>query len=105
MIGIRAKTTEELAQEAKTVRQLMLDAITVEVNGKVFDGNDKARLSMLSAIQSVSVLGVTSANWKLADNTWAEVTVDELKSALALSIQKVGEILKRETRQVDNGEN
>ena len=84
---------DRIARETKEAKELALATITVEVNGKVFDGNEKARLNMLSAIQASSVVGIESTYWKLADNTAQEVTVDELKQALALSIQRVGEII------------
>ena len=84
------KTKKRLAKEAKA---LALDIIVVEVNGKVFDGDEKSRVNMLSALQAAQVTGMESAHWKLADNTVAEVTVDELKEALTKSIQAVGNII------------
>jgi hypothetical protein len=86
---------DEVIERVKKVLRLKeLDSITIEENGKVFDGNEKARLNMLSVIQSAGILGVSSKKWKLANNTWAEVTLEELKNVLALSINKVGEILE-----------
>lgn len=83
---------EQLA-EAKRAKLFYLDTIVVTVNYNEFDGNDKARLNMLSAIQSAEVVGIDKTYWKLADNTVAEVTVGELKQALAKAIQRVGEIV------------
>ena len=88
--GMIAKKIKAIDKETKLKA---LDSIVVKVDGKVFDGNEKARLNMLSAIQASSVVGIESTYWKLADNTAQEVTVDELKQALALSIQRVGEII------------
>ena len=79
--------------EAKRAKQLHLDTIIVTVNGNEFDGNDKARLNMLSAIQSAEVVGIDKTYWKLADNTVMEVTVSDLKQALAKAVQRVGEIV------------
>lgn len=79
--------------EAKRAKQLHLDTIIVNVNGNEFDGNDKARLNMISAIQSAEVVGIDKNYWKLADNNVVEVTVGELKQALAKAIQRVGEIV------------
>lgn len=79
--------------EAKRAKQLHLDNIIVNVNGNEFDGNDKARLNMLSAIQSAEVVGIDKTYWKLANNNVVEVTVGELKQALAEAIQRVGEIV------------
>ena len=80
-----------IMEEAK---QLALDAITVTTaSGKVFDGRDKDQVRMLSAIQASTLLGHTSAQWKLADNSIATVTLDELREAHALAIQAVGNII------------
>ena len=87
-------TAEQLQAQAKAEKLQALAAITVTTSsGKVFDGNETARINMLSAIQSATFLNQTQAGWKLADNTVAIVTVDEIKEALALSIQRVGEIV------------
>jgi hypothetical protein len=50
----------------------------------------------MAAIQAAELLGQTSTEWKLADNTLYTVTVDELKQVLTLSIQRVGQIIKGE---------
>lgn len=82
------------ALEAKQAKEVALSTITVTTtSGKVFDGNDKAIGRMLAAIKAAEILGQTSANWKFADNAVALVTLDEVKEALALSIQRVGEIV------------
>ena len=87
-------TAEQLAAQAKTEKLAALSSIIVTTtSGKIFDGNADARLNMLSAITAAGILGQTSANWKLADNTVQNVTLDELKEALALAIQRVGEIV------------
>lgn len=91
-------TQEELdklvAIEVKNKKVETLNSITVTTSsGKVFDGNEAARNNMISAILSAEFIGQTSAEWKLADNTKAVVTLDEVKEALALSIQRVGEIV------------
>lgn len=80
--------------EAKRVALQALDSITVTTaSGKVFDGRDKDQVRMLSAIQASTLLGQTSAQWKLADNSIATVTLDELREAHALAIQAVGTII------------
>ena len=78
----------------KAIKLQALATITVTTSsGKVFDGNETARINMLSAIQSATFLNQTQAGWKLADNTVDIVTVDEIKEALALAIQRVGDIV------------
>lgn len=82
------------AAEAKRDKLLALNSISVTTSsGKVFDGNETARNNMMSAIISAEYIGQTTAEWKLADNSKAIVSVDEVKEALALSIQRVGQIV------------
>ena len=92
---------EELeSQRLAELKRAKMDALTkivVDVDGKSFDGNETARLNMVSAIQASELLGVTENAWKLADNTVAVVTVDDLKQALALAIQEVGRIVMVES--------
>ena len=94
-------SAEELeAQRLAELKRAKTDALTkivVDVDGKSFDGNETARLNMVSAIQASELLGVTENAWKLADNTTEIVTVDELKQALALSIQEVGRVVMVES--------
>lgn len=73
-----------------------LASIVVETSqGNSFDGNETARNNMVSAIMSADLIGLTEAEWKLADNTVKTVTLDELKEALALAIQEVGNIVRK----------
>lgn len=89
------KTVEELEVEAKQAKSLALSTLTVTTsNGNTFDGNETARNNMMSAILSADLVGSTEDEWKLADNTTKVITLDELKEALALAIQKVGEIVR-----------
>ena len=94
-------SAEELeSQRLAELKRAKMDALTkivVEVDGKAFDGNETARLNMISAIQASELLGVNDNAWKLADNTVATVTVDELKQTLALAIQEVGRIVMVES--------
>ena len=92
-----AKIEAEIAEyEAKIAKQLALDSITVEVDGMVFDGRDKDQARMMAAIQASDILGMSKAEWKLADGTIREITVDTLELVLAASIQEVGRIVKGE---------
>ena len=90
-------TQEELAvQEQAKLKQAKAQALTqivVEVEDMSFDGNETARLNMISAIQASELLGQTESPWKLADNMVQTVTTAELKQALALAIQEVGRIV------------
>lgn len=79
--------------QAKREKELALKSIKVTVNGKEFDGHESARLNMTNALMVAGFTGQTQTNWKLADNTVAQVTISDVQQALAFSIQKVGEII------------
>ena len=84
---------DNLKVELKSAKKIALDNIVVDVDGKLFDGNETARLNIMSAIQSSELFGLTETGWKLADNTAVLVNLAELKMALALSIEEVGRIV------------
>lgn len=84
-----------LQKKAKKVEKLNTLVVTTSY-GNNFDGNEAARLNMVSAIQSAELLGQTENKWKMADNSVKLISLNELKEALALSIQKVGEIVTNE---------
>lgn len=78
----------------KDLRTKALNSIVVvTTKGNSFDGNESARNSMLAAIQASDTTKTTTTLWKLSDNSIVEVTLDEVKEALAMSIQKVGTII------------
>lgn len=79
----------------QTEKDYRLQTIKVTTtNGNEFDGNETARNNILSAITSAEFIGKTEEYWKLADNSTVLVQLPELKEALALSIQEVGNIVK-----------
>ena len=84
---------DNLKVELKSAKLIALDNIVVDVDGKLFDGNETARLNIMSAIQASELFRLTETGWKLADNTAVLVTLGELKMALALSMQEVGRIV------------
>ena len=91
---INYKSPEQIAEEAKALKIKQLSEITVTTsNSNVFDGDDTARADMNSAINASAILGQTTSNWKLADNTFKVIDITELQEALALSIQEKGKIL------------
>jgi hypothetical protein len=67
-----------------------VDAIVVEVDGKLFDGDEKSQDRMTRAI-SVLKEG-ESTLWVLADNQPTMVTKDELIEALRLAGAKQTEV-------------
>ena len=91
-------TALELAQqvdvEAKVAKVLALETLTVTTSlGTVFDGNETARVNMLSAINTAIRKGLTETNWKLADNSQKIITLSELQEAHDLAIYRVGELV------------
>ena len=91
LIVIAKGIEESVLKQAKTDA---LNSITVTTkNGNTFDGNETARGNMTSAILASEVIGKTEDIWKLANNTSEVIAIDELKEALALSIQEVGRIV------------
>ena len=84
---------DNLKVELKSAKKIALDNIVVDVDGKLFDGNETARLNIMSAIQASELIRLNETGWKLADNTVVLVNLDELKMALALSMQEVGRIV------------
>lgn len=78
----------------KFLKQHKLATLTVTTaSGKTFDANETARNNMVSAIMASEVVAVTTTQWKLADNTPVEVGLVELKEALSMAIQAVGQIV------------
>ena len=84
---------DNLKVELKSAKKIALDNIVVDVDGKLFDGNETARLNIMSAIQASELSELNETGWKLADNTVVLVNLAELKMALALSMQEVGRIV------------
>ena len=90
----KAIADAQLLEQKRAEKQAALDSIIVVTkSGKSFDGNETARVNMLSAITASEISGQAEAGWKLADNTLAMVNVSEIKEALALSIMRVGQIV------------
>lgn len=92
--AMKAQEIIDAELKAKQARDEALNSITVTTSmGNIFDGRDKDRARMNEVIQASSILGVTETQWKLHDNTVATITLDELKEALALSIQAASAII------------
>lgn len=80
---------EALAQ-AKAERAAAVAAITVEVDGMIFDGDETAQERMARTITAATATGAgmeAATTWVLHDNTVAQVTVRQLATAL----RKAGE--------------
>lgn len=88
-----AETEALQARElAKQARQAAVDAITVVVNEKVFDGDETSQTRMSRAIIGMQATGRPTINWTLADNSTTQATLAELTEALCLAGAKQGEL-------------
>lgn len=77
----------------KTIKAANISNIIVTTtSGKMFDGDEKSQERMLRAINIASITGQATTQWKLADNSIVEVTLDELKEALSLAGQEMSRI-------------
>ena len=89
------KAAEVAMTESKTERTDAVSKITVEVDGLVFDGDETSQDRMTRAITMFTSSGLpadTTTSWVLADNTVAQVTIDQLTQALLLAGQKQTEL-------------
>ena len=81
-------TPEELAEQAlakaKAERAAAVASITVEVDGMVFDGDEKAQERMARAVTLADSPEETT-EWVLHDNTIAIVTAEQLRRACKLA--------------------
>lgn len=80
------KTAPPSRDQLKATRQAKVEAITVTVNGKVFDGDEISQTRMARALTVASISGEKDCTWVLHDNQPAIVTKAELEQALALSL-------------------
>lgn len=88
----QSKVAEIERNNAKQVRQAAVDAITVTVNGKVFDGDETSQTRMTRAIIGMQATGQPSITWVLADNTETQATLAELTEALCLAGARQAEL-------------
>ena len=84
IVAVPEPTAKELAAaalaQAKADRATAVAAITVEVDGMVFDGDEKAQERMARAVTMADSLD-EETEWVLADNTVAVVTASQLRQA------------------------
>lgn len=89
-------TPEEIAAkelaEAKRLRAAQVAAITVEVDGMTFDGDEAAQSRLTRAIQVAEITGMETTQWVMADNTVHTITVAQAKEALSKAMLAMGEL-------------
>ena len=84
IINLNPAKKQEIDRELfKKARQAIVDSITVNVNGKVFDGDEVSQGRMARALVAMSENDTIV--WVLADNTPTQVTQSELIEALRLA--------------------
>ena len=71
-------------EEWKVERQSLVDAIIVEVDGLVFDGDEVSQNRMARAVTAADTMDETT-EWTLHDNAVATVTMRQLKQACRLA--------------------
>lgn len=76
--------------KAKEARTEAVSKITVEVDGMVFDGNEKAQSRIATKVEAMQDGGTTK--WVLADKSVATVTRAQLQKALTLASEKQTEL-------------
>ena len=85
--------TEQYERYVYRMRADTINKLTVTTtSGKVFNGDEKSQDRMLRAIQIAAITAQTTTKWKLADNQIVDVTLDELKEAIALAGQAMSDI-------------
>ena len=94
IVAIPEPTPEEIAEQAlaqaKAERAEAVESITVEVDGLVFDGDEKSQERMARSI--VALEDGETIIWVLHDNSIANVSKEQLKTALRLAGQKQTEL-------------
>ena len=99
VVAVPEPTAEELVeqelQQKKAERAEAVSKITVEVDGMEFDGDEKAQERMSRTVSIATANGMpmtTETTWVLADNTIAQVTLQQLAKACLLAGQKQTEL-------------
>lgn len=78
----------EILTQAKAERAAAVAAITVTVDGMVFDGDETAQERMARTVTAASATGASmddTTTWVLHDNTVAKVSIQQLATALRLA--------------------
>jgi biopolymer transport protein ExbD len=78
----------ETIAEAKADRAAAVAAITVEVDGMVFDGDETAQERMARTVTAATATGASMDDttvWVLHDNTVAQPTIRQLATALRMA--------------------
>lgn len=78
----------------KSMRSKAIKEITVTTkSGKVFDGNEASQARIANALLVMQIKNENSKEWKLADNSIVDVTIQELIEALILSEKALADLI------------
>ncbi len=77
----------------KQNKKAEISAITVEVNSLVFDGDEDSQTLMERHAKAMVDDNLDVIPWKMADNTMADVTAEQLNQAVLLAAAKQREIV------------
>jgi hypothetical protein len=84
VVAANAAAAAQAAREAaKQKRDAAVAAITVNVGGLVFDGDELSQGRMARAILAMETAGIASTPWTLANNAVATVSTAQLRAVLA----------------------
>ena len=90
------KSSQEIAEKTaaddKIQRFKKIAAITIEVDGMVFDANEVSQSRISIRILSMPE-DTDKARWKLADNTWTDVTKAQFFRVLSLTATESTKIM------------
>lgn len=96
IVALPEPTEEEIkAQElanAKNQRAQEVSELTVTVDDMVFDADESAQQRITRVITIAESAELASIDWVLADNTIANVTIDQLKQVLAKAVLAQAEL-------------
>lgn len=88
----RQRQQDEIGYQSwKAARHVAVKAITVEVGGRMYDGDETSQNRMARVVAAADSLDDV-VSWTLADNSTAFVTARELKEALRLAGLKQTEL-------------
>lgn len=88
----RQRQQDEIGYQSwKAARHVAVAAITVEVGGRIYDGDEISQNRMARVVAAAGSLDDV-VSWTLADNSTAFVTARELKEALCLAGLKQTEL-------------
>lgn len=88
----QAQIDEVAAKALKDSKQAQLDMATVEVDGLVFQADEKSIGFMTSTIITSETTSETTSKWIMKDNSKPVITIAQLRQAQALAMKNLATI-------------